>query len=101
MKKIYKYKLMIVDEQIIPTFENARVRHVGLDPFGSLCMWCEVDPQAPSARLHVYVVGTGHEIPAGARVGDYVGHDWYRGSVLDGSVVWHVYAREYDRKVPV
>jgi hypothetical protein len=100
MKKIYKYTLRIVDEQTILTTEGAKVRHVGLDPQGDLSIWYEVYTDTLPALWRVYVVGTGQEIPAGARLGDFIGHDWYHGSVLDGHFVWHIYARPDKGAVP-
>jgi len=82
MKTVYKYPLVITDQSSIETSVGAKPLHVGLDPSGMPCIWCEVDPKARWCENTVYIVGTGNKIPAQTE---------HFGSFVDGYVVWHVY----------
>lgn len=46
---------------VIDTHEGAIVRHAGTISSGP-CLWVEVNPDAPAAKLGVQLVGTGREI---------------------------------------
>jgi hypothetical protein len=82
-RTIYKYPLSIVDMQVIYEIRLDRVLHVGLDPQGTPCVWCEVNNVERQSQLVIYIVGTGNEVPAGAT--DHIG------SFVQGPFVWHVY----------
>lgn len=59
--------------------------HAGLDPAGTPCLWCLVDPERATAPLPVAIFGTGNPmagIPASPHVGSFV----------QGGFVWHVFA---------
>lgn len=48
-----------------------------------LCVWFEVDPNAPEETQYIYCVGTGFgTVPVGKR---------YLSTVVDGQYVWHFY----------
>lgn len=85
MNTIWKYPLSIIERQSIdvPGELPMVVRHVGADPAGLLCLWIEVDPSAVRCYRDVFVLGTGHPIPADA--GAFVGS-----AVID-PFVWHVF----------
>ena len=84
-KTIYKYPLVIDDEQTIDLPFEAKVIHVGYDPAGTLCVWAEVNPNNPPQPHVFYVRGTGH--PFTGQEGQHIG------SVVDSLnfLVWHIY----------
>jgi hypothetical protein len=86
---IFKYQLELTDAQMVALPKGAIVRHVARQGEGRgerLCLWCEVDPDAPAEWRTFAVRGTGH--PFDVRPGDA-----YLGTVhLDsGRLVFHVY----------
>lgn len=83
MKTIWKYKLPIRDLTRVEVEFGAKLIHVGVDPAGDPAIWCEVEPSGKTIVLPLFVLGTGHEIPAAA--------DQHVGSFVDGPFVWHVY----------
>lgn len=91
---IWKFPLNLTDEQAIEADAWIdRPLHVGLDPSGILCLWCEVSTRRTSRRTAtVHIIGTGNLFP--------VARGQYVGSVTQGSFVWHVYvAGLYDPEV--
>jgi hypothetical protein len=50
---------------------------------GKLCLWASVDPERNPSTIRIFIVGTGHPIPADAN--NYVG------TVQDRMFIWHVY----------
>jgi len=83
VRTIYKYPIEIADEQQLKAIPLHRIRHVGLDPRGVPCCWCEVDTEAPALDVTIYVVGTGNLIPSAATT--------YISSFNQGPFVRHVY----------
>ncbi len=50
----------------------------------NVCVWFEVDPDAPKDTMLLYCIGTGFGIvPTNCR---------FLGTVIDGPYVWHFYA---------
>ena len=86
MKTIWKFPIEIADVQEImaPGGSTVSINYVGLDPTGTPCIWCEVEPAKPKSALKIYVVGTGHPIPEDG--GRFVG------TFVQPPFVWHVYA---------
>lgn len=88
--KIFKYPLALVTHQNIKMPVGAKILLVDVQPLsavrGQLCLWAEVDPDAPKEDVKIEVHGTGNTISAS----DTRKHV---GSALmdDGRLVWHVY----------
>lgn len=83
MKKVLKYPFLVAASQTLSIPHGFKICHVGGDPSGILCMWAEVDPDKAPQPVQLFVVGTGHPIPAEATR--------HLRSFLTGSLVWHVY----------
>ena len=81
-KTIHKYPLSLQREQKIDTPFDWRFLTVQMQN-GVITIWAEVIPDGKTIARPVYIVGTGHDVP---KFGSY------RGTVQDGSFVWHVYA---------
>ncbi len=82
--QVWKYQLDETDCQAIEMPEGAKIVHVDTDPgdSGILCIWAEVDPDAPKEDRFIYVRGTGHDI----------NHTLvHLGSVRMPPFIWHVY----------
>lgn len=84
MRTVHKYALRDVENHVT-TFEGVRFLHVA-NQREEIALWAEVDTEAPEVVRTVYVVGTGHEVPAGV---EYVGSALMSG----GAFVFHVYAK--------
>lgn len=85
MTKIFKYPIHKYPSQSEPKIsmpKGSLVVHVGFDPNQQVCIWAQVDPNAPMEEVSIQVVGTGHECPEG---------HYHIGSFLDGPFVWHVF----------
>lgn len=92
MKTVFKYPvpggfvfsgagdktIQIHGQDVLPV-----IRHFGVDPSGTLCIWAEVDDKEPPVSRRIHIVGTGHEVPGNAR---------YIASCVDRAYVWHLYA---------
>lgn len=83
MKKIYKYQLQIVEEQIVKMPGRPLLFKVGLDPGGDLCVWVLVNPEAVMRSQTIFVVGTGAVVPGDAQL--------WLGTVQRGAFMWHVF----------
>lgn len=86
---IYKYQLAPT-KGIIDMKAGARLLHAGFDRRGTLCVWAEIDIDAPGARRLLEVVATGelYDVENGVHVS----------TVVDGSFVWHVLDRGEDAR---
>lgn len=85
MITIWKYRLKVIDKQAVPLPEGSRPLHVGTDPAGDVCLWCEVNNIAEKYLEIVYCRGTGQDcdnMPPNAK---------YIGTVCIGLFVWHYY----------
>ena len=90
MKRIYKYTLNIIDKQKIKMPYGSMILHVDMQN-ENLCLWAEVDTEAPQEEETFYVRGTGQPIPDDDA--------YYVGSAVGSVLVWHVYqyiGREYE-----
>lgn len=87
MKRIYKYAIQgktmeaFYGTRELELPEGARVLCVDTQD-GDLCLWAEVDPEAPTRKAVLFVVGTGQEPPD---------QGIYRGTAQQGPYVWHIY----------
>lgn len=85
MKQIWKYPLEDTDEQIILMPEGAKILYVG-EQRRVICVWAEVEVEAPMEHRKFYLIGTGHPFPHATLM-------VYLGTVVMsvGMLVWHVY----------
>lgn len=63
---------------------GAKAIHVDRDTRepGKIAVWFEVDPECPHVGYHLFICGTGHDLPDGAE---------HIGSVVMPPFIWHVY----------
>lgn len=88
-KTIWKFPIVITDLQTVPLPDGAKVLTVA-EQRGDLCLWAEVNPDAPKVKRTFEVFGTGHPMHTDMGVErGYVGTAQTEG----GSFVWHVYER--------
>lgn len=90
-KTMYKYELMIVDDQEIVVPVGAIPRAVGVQGEALLnrpYLWCEVDTRKEAkSKLTVFICGTGIPIPTKAK--KYIGT--FQLKMRSGTFVGHVY----------
>ncbi|MCK9369278.1 hypothetical protein M0R04_05005 [Candidatus Dojkabacteria bacterium] len=85
MKKIYKYKLEITDNQKVTLPVDSDFLSCQMQN-GELCMWVLVNPnEKETFTAEILVIGTGNPIKEDL---DNYGH---MATVQDGSLVWHVF----------
>lgn len=82
-RAIWKYVLDIGDTVVVGMPEHAIPLSVA-EQHGALCLWAEVDPDAPVAPREFHVRGTGHSLRGNE--GKYIGT-----VVMEYGLVWHVY----------
>ena len=85
MRTVYKYAIERIESKgeltlMLPS--DAVIVHVGIDPNGKVCIWCELDPERPQVPRQLYVKATGDPIEDGLR---------HIGSFVNPPFVWHVY----------
>lgn len=92
---IYRFPIEITDCQIIEAPGLGRFLTIE-DRRGKPELWAEVNPDAPSIKRRVWVVGTGNPIPHEVRASDaeYVGHFL----AADGRFVGHIYAAKFPER---
>lgn len=81
--QIWKYKLEIIDTQVIEMPGAVRLLSVQMQGH-DLCLWALVDPNADKAERVISIVGTGYDIEM-SEASQYIG------SAIDGVFVWHVF----------
>ena len=93
IKTVYKYPLLVAnisgEFDVLSTKVPAshRIVHLGLDPVGQTCIWCEVDPDAaPDTELDFIRVGTGWTIDLD--IFEYVN------TIFQDIYVWHFYVKK-------
>ena len=99
MKTIYKYPIKdgtTLDDIIftIDSFKGANFISTGYDCNNRLCVWAEVDTDAPESKFCIYVLGTGWNLD-----GIYANLDKneklkYLGIINDYPYIWHIYWKE-------
>lgn len=80
---VYKYPLIIDDEQIVSLPVGAQILTVQMQ--GRPCLWALVDPDLPHEDRRILMRGTGHDAQG---VGRYIATFQMRG----GALVFHVFA---------
>lgn len=91
MKTIWKYDIKIEDSFTLSfpcTSEFLAVQ----EQRGEAVMWCEVDPDSPQVNRTMFVVGTGHKVPADAQ--NYLGTFQLRSGIF----VFHLYSDSLEAK---
>lgn len=83
MKTIYKYPLNPADLYILMPI-GAKILSVAQQD-NQICLWAEVDNEAPEGLVGFEVFGTGHEVPDNDR--EFIG----TALINDGEFVFHVY----------
>jgi hypothetical protein len=84
MIRIFKYPIQIVEYQEI-YMQEGLIRHVGLDPYGTPCIWAEVQDTSDMIWRIVNIRGTGHAITG--EEGNFIG------TFVHDQCVWHVFSR--------
>jgi len=84
MRKIYKYPLEIVDEQLVKLPEDSIILTVRVQR-NKVYLWVEVDTTKPLLERIIYTRGTGQ--PVDDVHGVYLGTYEYFG----GELIYHVY----------
>lgn len=83
-KSIYKYPFPVEDRPELWLPRGARVLSIQ-DQGGKLCLWAEVDPEAPKEERRFFLFGTGHRVVGGPmRFLTTV-------QMAGGKLVWHIY----------
>ena len=87
MKTVYKFDLIIADEQTILLHPSAEILHVALqDCRSTLCLWALIDTADVSLRLRrIFIHGTGHDV--GDAPKKYIGTF----QLDSGRLVFHVF----------
>ena len=93
MRKIWKYELKTVDEQVIKipfmsgNSNNFKDQVLKIDVQNGIpCLWCLVD-QAQEIERTIYIIGTGNTMPKEFTKDNYIGSYQLYG----GSFVGHVF----------
>lgn len=84
MKKIYKYELLLQDEQVVQIPHKPQILSVQIQK-GIICVWALVDTTYSDVAYIFEIIGTGNPVDNFIRE--------YLGTVQDGSMVWHVFYR--------
>lgn len=86
MKTIYKYPIVITDEQTLSMSVGANILTVQVQN-GNPFIWAMVDTEVPTEEVSIRVHGTGHPIPDSLNL-EYIGTFQ---SMYGGSLVFHVF----------
>lgn len=84
MRTIHKYKLAVIDFQIIMMPINAKILSVQVQ-IDTPCIWAEVIDDVQLEAREFYMIGTGHPIPNEPI--EYIGTFQLNG----GRLVFHLY----------
>ncbi|CAM0107421.1 hypothetical protein VPH234P10_0076 [Vibrio phage 234P10] len=88
-QSVWKYPLLVIDEQVIEVPEGAEPLKVEMQN-GELCLWMLVDTDVSFCHKKVLVFGTGHRIEDPLDRSDYVDSFMMHG----GALVFHVFVTE-------
>lgn len=86
MKTVYKYHLTHSANSIKGPITKLLCVH---EQRGDLCIWAEVDLDAPEVIYDIHLLGTGSPKYAALELMDYIGSIFYD----DARFVFHVYAK--------
>ena len=92
MKKVYKYKLAITDDQIVDLPASAKILHVENGDFYEISLWALVDPEESVDGRHIHIAGTGHPILDADQL-SYVGTTFH-----PGNLVFHVFEEKVNER---
>ena len=84
-KSIWKFPLVVTDEQIVPLPIGAEVLSVQVQN-GVPCLWAKVDTDAVKEGRVVQIFGTGHDA---SDAGDYISTF----QLHDGELVFHAFMK--------
>ena len=84
MKRVYKQKLAVCDEQDIFLPKGSKALHIDIQK-EDVCMWFECDDEAQMERRKILCIGTGYRVPS--QEAEYIGTVLLYG----GSLVYHFY----------
>lgn len=87
MHTIHKYELPANDIVTVQVREGARPLHVAEQRPGCMCLWAQVDTDAPLVLRTLYIFGTGEPWPDDAPPLVHLGSALLHG----GSLVFHVF----------
>jgi len=85
MKQIWKYQIK-TNKLIHEIPKGAKILYVN-NQFDQICVWIEVDPEAPKEQRHFEVYGTGHPIMGDPKDRKYLGSVKLSG----GALIFHLY----------
>jgi hypothetical protein len=83
MRKVFKYPLTISSKFELQLPKGATILSAQIQS-ESPVMWAEVDPEATKTARTLYIVGTGHDVPVGARFVSTF-------QEMGGQLIWHLY----------
>ena len=89
MITIYKYPLVLKDDQTIDLPVNHKVLSVGCDGNNQLCIWVQVESDDYVVPVHFYVIGTGNPMPY-YKV-DFLGTVRQNSTALRTVFMWHIF----------
>lgn len=92
MKKIFKYKLNLLDQQEVELPKWSTPLSVQMQN-GELQMWVLIDTNEPTITANVTIYATGDTLPDNFYVGRE--HNLFLGTAQDGRFVWHVFITGY------
>ena len=90
MITIYKYPLLITDEQEIEIPFGSKILTAKFQQ-GSLFIWAEVDTEKMVVKKKIFLFGTGHEITQKVHEIKYISTVF----MLNQSIVWHIFEYLY------
>lgn len=91
IRVVYKYALELKrGPQVVMMPKGAFIVHAHAQD-GRPVVWTEVDPGAPKADWHFYVIATGEPVAFATLI--------YVGTVHIGPTVWHIYRDMVGREV--
>lgn len=86
MEVIYKYKLDIVDEQVVKMSIRGKILSAQ-NQKGELCIWVKEKPNDPSSNRVIKIIGTGNPIEELDEELEFID------TVQIGQFVWHVFEK--------
>lgn len=85
MKRIWKFGLSTNVITVLDIPEGYLITSVGLDPSNKPCIWAIVDPEAPTIKVRIRIVGTGEPLPEDCGVRNFMG------AIIAKPYVWHIF----------
>jgi hypothetical protein len=89
MNTIFKYPLVITDEQKIKIPQGAVPLYVEFDGTNTLCLWCQVNTTVIKENCIIYIVGTGNPMPD--KECEYIGSVKDTFTYQYTTFIWHVF----------